>query len=178
MQTVHLETAMGLVLATLTEGKIMKLFRYKHFPYAIGVTFVVLSAAVAYGEDRAASKLAEAQFKSMDTDHDDRLSPAEHAAGAKRMFDVMDANKDGKVTSAEMDAAQQKISGKKRHGEKKMSSREKIKVVDTDGDGTLTAAEHEAGSRKMFDKMDGDKDGFLTREELAAGHAKLLKRQQ
>ena len=157
----------------------MQLSRYKHLrPYVIGGTLVVLSSAVAFGEDRAASKLAEAQFKSMDADRDDRLSPAEHAAGAKRMFDVMDTNKDAQVTSAEMDAAQRKIGGKKRYGDRKMSSRDKIKVVDTDGDGALTAAEHETGSRKMFDKMDGDRDGFLTREELAAGHAKLLKRQQ
>ena len=157
----------------------MNLSRYGDLlPYAIGCTLAVLSTAVAFGEDRAASKLAEAQFKAMDADGDNRLSPAEHAAGAKKMFDVMDTNKDGKVTSAEMDAAQKKISGKKRRGDKKMSSREKIKVVDTDGDGTLTAAEHEAGSKTMFDKMDSDKDGFLTREEVAAGHAKLLKRKK
>ena len=145
-------------------------------PYAIGCTLAVLSTAVAFGEDRAAAKLAEAHFKAMDGDGDHRLSPAEHAAGAKKMFDVMDANRDGKVTSAEMDAAQKKISGKRRHGDKQMSAREKIKVVDTDHDGTLTAAEHEAGSKTMFAKMDGDRDGFLTKEELAAGHARLLKR--
>jgi len=77
---------------------------------------------------------------------------------------------------AEMDAAQKKLSGKKKAGDKKLSSKEKIKVVDTDGDGILTAAEHESGSKSMFDRMDGDRDGFLNREELSAGHAKMLYR--
>jgi hypothetical protein len=37
-----------------------------------------------------------------------------------------------------------------------LSSAEKIKVVDTNGDGVLTAEEHAAGSKRMFDKMDTD----------------------
>ena len=112
-------------------------------------------------------------FKAMDTNGNGRLSAAEHARGAKKMFDTMDANKDGKVTAAEMDAAQEKVTGKKA-GDNDMSSAEKIKVVDTDGDGILTADEHAAGSKAMFDRMDTDKDGFLSKEELAAGHAKML----
>ena len=40
-----------------------------------------------------------------------------------------------------------------------MSAAEKIKVVDGNGDGVLTAAEHEAASKKMFQKMDANRDG-------------------
>ena len=57
-----------------------------------------------------------------------------------------------------------------------MSAADKIKVVDTNGDGVLTAEEHAAGSRAMFEKMDTNKDGFLTKDELAAGHARMLKK--
>jgi EF hand len=57
-----------------------------------------------------------------------------------------------------------------------MSAADKIKVVDSDGDGILTAEEHAAGSRAMFEKMDTDKDGFLTQDELAAGHASMMKK--
>jgi Ca2+-binding EF-hand superfamily protein len=68
------------------------------------------------------------------------------------MFDTMDADKDGRVTSSEMDAAHEKVTRNKRtQGE--MSSAEKIKVVDANGDGILTAEEHAAGSKTMFDKM-------------------------
>jgi Ca2+-binding EF-hand superfamily protein len=117
----------------------------------------------------------DAQFKAMDANGDGRISADEHAAGAKKMFEAMDANKDGKVTTAEMDAAQEKMSGKK-PAKGDMTSAEKIKVVDTNGDGMLTAEEHAAGSRMMFQKMDTNQDGILSKEELAAGHAKFLSR--
>lgn len=57
-----------------------------------------------------------------------------------------------------------------------MSAAGKIKVIDTEGDGMLTAEEHAAGSRAMFEKMDIDKDGFLGKDEIAAGHAQLMKK--
>ena len=57
-----------------------------------------------------------------------------------------------------------------------MSAAGKVKVVDTNSDGVLTAEEHAGGSRAMFEKMDTDKDGFLTKSELAAGHARILKK--
>ena len=91
------------------------------------------------------------------------------------MFAAMDANRDGKVTAAEMTAAHRRVTGSKA-SKSDMSAADKIKVVDTDGDGILTADEHAAGSRAMFEKMDTDKDGFLTRDELAAGHASMMKK--
>ena len=115
----------------------------------------------------------DAEFKKMDSNHDGRISAEEHAAGAKKMFDAMDANHDGKVTADEMTATQRKVTGAApKPGD--MSSADKIKAIDSDGDGVLTAAEHAAGSKTMFERMDSDKDGFLSKGELAAGHAKLM----
>ena len=111
----------------------------------------------------------------MDANKDGKVSAEQHAAAAKKMFGTMDANRDGKVTAAEMDAAHQRVTGKKAR-KTDMSSADKIKVIDTDGDGILTAEEHAAGSRAMFEKMDTDKDGFLTKDELAAGHAQMMKK--
>jgi hypothetical protein len=130
----------------------------------------------AFADNRPKEKAADAQFKVMDTNADAKLSPDEHAAGARKMFDAMDANKDGTVTSAEMDAAHEKVTGKKAT-KADMSSAEKIKVVDTNGDGMLTAEEHADGSKRMFEKMDTDKDGFVSQAELAAGHAKMMKKE-
>jgi Ca2+-binding EF-hand superfamily protein len=59
-----------------------------------------------------------------------------------------------------------------------MSSAEKIKVIDTDGDGKLTAEEHAAGSRQMFSKMDTDGDGKLTAQEMKTGHEKMMSQAQ
>lgn len=121
------------------------------------------------------SGTASAHFIKMDANKDGKISADEHAVGAKQMFDTMDRNKDGKVTAAEMDAAHQRIAGTKAT-KWEMTAAEKIKVVDTDRDGALTAEEHAAGSRAMFEKMDTDQDGFLTKNELAAGHARMLKK--
>lgn len=57
-----------------------------------------------------------------------------------------------------------------------MSSAAKIKVIDTDGDGILTAAEHAAGSKTMFDRMDSNKDGYVSKSEFAAGHANMMRK--
>ena len=115
-------------------------------------------------------------FSAMDTNADGKISADEHAAGAKGMFDAMDADHDGKVTAAEMTAAHDKMGAKPMANE--MSAADKIKTIDTNGDGILTADEHAAGSRTMFDRMDTDKDGFLTKAEFDAGHSKMLHKPQ
>ena len=112
-------------------------------------------------------------FKQMDSNGDGKISRAEHAAGAKQMFAQCDANRDGTVTAAEMDAAMAAKGEVPAKDDK--NSAEKIKEIDGNGDGKLTAAEHEAGSTKMFAKMDTDGDGFLSKQECEAGH-KLLKK--
>lgn len=107
----------------------------------------------------------------MDADRNGRISAAEHAEGARAMFRAMDADKDGRVTRREMTAAQGKVGSGKRSA---MSSAEKIRVIDGNHDGVLSAEEHQAGSEVMFALMDRNKDGKLTRGEYSAGHAKLL----
>lgn len=78
------------------------------------------------------------EFSSMDADRDGKVSAAEHTAGAKAMFEKMDANRDGRVTAAEMTAAHQAVTGQ--HASKPdMPAADKIKVIDSDGDGVITA---------------------------------------
>jgi Ca2+-binding EF-hand superfamily protein len=115
------------------------------------------------------------EFTMMDTNKDGKISADEHRVGAKVMFEKMDANKDGAVTADEMAAAHKMVTGKVAR-KTDMSPQDKIKAVDGDGDGRLTAAEHTSASERMFAKMDTNKDGFLTRQELAAGHAGIMKK--
>lgn len=55
------------------------------------------------------------------------------------------------------------------------SSADKIKKMDTNGDGQISAAEHEAGARKMFMMMDSNKDGSVTAAEMDASHKMMMK---
>lgn len=114
---------------------------------------------------------ANDMFAKMDGNHDGRITAREHDAGARAMFVAMDADKDGRVTAGEMTAAQAKVTGQQKSA---MRSEDKIKVVDKDGDGVLTAAEHAAGSKSMFAKMDRNHDGKLSRGEFTAGHKQLM----
>ena len=132
---------------------------------------MMIAAGAAYGEGRH----PPASFEAMDADRDGAISGREHHDAARMMFELMDRNGDGKVTAAEMDAAQERITGRKR-AKGDMSSAQKIKAIDANGDGVLTAGEHETGSRAMFEKLDANKDGGITRAEWDAGHAALLKK--
>jgi Ca2+-binding EF-hand superfamily protein len=134
----------------------------------------------------------QAEVKMMDTDGDGSISATEHAAGAKKMFEKMDADGDGIVTAKEMDAAHKDMptaqKGSTAESDTASASRldksnsmhhdksaaAKIKMIDTDGDGTITAAEHEAGAKKMFEKMDKDHNGKLSAAEVQAGHDRMM----
>jgi Ca2+-binding EF-hand superfamily protein len=91
------------------------------------------------------------------------------------MFDMMDANLDGKVTAAEMRGAYKAITGRTPDKDA-MSAEDKIRMVDTDGDGVLTASEHAAGAASMFLMMDADRDGAVTEAEMQKAHAAMLKK--
>jgi hypothetical protein len=138
----------------------MKLTQTHSGILACGLSLFVLPIAFANDPEKKLDKL--------DTNRDGQISRAEHAAGAQRMFSEMDTSRDGVVTATEMDASIHAKHGDKNRDE--MSAREKIRMIDQNSDGRLTAAEHSTGSDQMFDKMDTNKDGPLTKDELEAGH--------
>jgi Ca2+-binding EF-hand superfamily protein len=134
---------------------------------------VVCSLALCALPDSFAGPDADKHFKMMDANGDGKISRAEHAAGAKKMFAECDANHNGIVTAAEMDAAMA-TKGEKL-GKDDKSSAEKIQVIDQNGDGRLTVAEHEAGTEKMFARMDTNGDGSLSKAECDEGQ-KMIKK--
>jgi Ca2+-binding EF-hand superfamily protein len=136
-----------------------------------GLALAALPAFANDGDDK---------FKLMDTNGDGSISRTEHAAGAQSMFGKMDADANGIVTTAEMDASHsEKKSSKLKFWEKKdkneMSTSEKISLIDSNADGQITRAEHEAGSEKMFTKLDANDDGSLSKDECEAGHKAMKK---
>jgi Ca2+-binding EF-hand superfamily protein len=136
----------------------------------VGIAFAVAGAVVSTA---LAGTDADKHFKMMDANGDGKITRAEHAAAAKQMFKQCDANHDGVVTVAEMDAASA-AKGEK-PGKDEKSSTEKIRVIDQNGDGKLTAAEHATGTETMFGKMDRNGDGVLSKDECEAGMKMLQK---
>lgn len=155
----------------------MKLLAPKLIPVAIAS--ILCGVALAGG--------GKDHMSMMDKDGDGKISAVEHRNATTEMFAKMDANKDGGVTAAELDAAHAGMKEKHeaarsddksydRSGEKagKMTSAQKIAAMDTDKNGSLSGEEYAAGAQKMFSKMDKDGDGMLTAQEVQEGERSSL----
>ena len=77
---------------------------------------------------------------------------------------MMDANKDGKISAAEISAS---------HGAESIvwanhpaSAADKVRSLDTNRDGVLTVSEYTSGSQRMFEELDVDGNGVLTPSEM------------
>ncbi len=118
------------------------------------------------------------EFRMLDTDGDGRISRTEHLLGAQASFNRVDANSDGVITLAEMDATHdlQKTSRLKFWDKQdQRSASEKMRPVDLNNDGQLTRAENETTAETMFARMDTDNDGYLSKEECEKGHKQMEK---
>ncbi len=88
-----------------------------------------------------------------DADKDGKLTLAEAQAAAKQRFDKHDVNKDGVIAADEVKGRGQRL----------------LKRADSNNDGKVTRAEAEALVRDVFAKKDANKDGVLTRDEMRHG---------
>ena len=129
---------------------------------SIVVACIALCAASAALADRESDK----RFALADANGDGRISREEHAATASKLFGECDANHDGIVTAAEVDAAS--FVPIQRPSDADKTSTEKIRDLDRTNDGKLPTAEHTTSAEEEFAQIDVDNDGFLSREECAA----------
>ncbi|MEM9267843.1 MAG: histidine kinase [Pseudomonadota bacterium] len=105
-------------------------------------------------------------FQRLDANGDGQLTKAEVEAAANLRFANMDSNGDGLLSSAEITA------GAKRGGERasKRAAR-MIERADANGDGLLSQTEianARPEGKSMFDRADANGDGVLTQEEARA----------
>jgi Ca2+-binding EF-hand superfamily protein len=90
-------------------------------------------------------------------------------------FDAADANKDGQLDTAELQAHREKM-----RVEMRAKAEERWKAADTDGDGRLSLAEAQASMPKMaerFGTFDADKDGYVSRDEMHNFRMKTKRRE-
>lgn len=131
-----------------------------------------LLAGLALATIPAFASDAEDTFKRMDTNADGKVTSLEHANFAETMFKQSDADHDGRVSAAECESSQAK------HDKKlnKNATVAHMRLVDTDGDGLISATENDAFAKTSFARADKNSDGTLSEDEVEDAH-KAMKKQ-
>ena len=119
-----------------------------------------------------------------------------HRGGPRQMLEQVDANADGAVTKAEIEAHRtDKFASADTNGDNLVSAAEfeefaiaecerkqaeRRAKLDTNGDGMITADEHAAADDKrvdrLFERMDADGDGVITEAERDAAKEAMKER--
>ena len=109
--------------------------------------------------DRAFGPRHGMAFDRADADANGDVTFDEFAAAMNSRMGTVDADKDGRMTVAEIAAEIERMRAER-------MARRLLERFDADGDGALTAAEIEAHQKKMFARLDRDDDGKILEEEL------------
>jgi len=103
------------------------------------------------------------RFRGADKDGDGALSREEarrSMPSIHRLFSEIDADKDGKVTREEIEAAFNK---------RAREEHQRLKTLDADRDGVITGEEikrNASAPSRVIDSIDADKDGKISQTEL------------
>lgn len=121
----------------------------------------------------------ERMFAMIDADGDGKITKEEMQAAPQRRFEAADTDGDGKLTAAELTEA--RMEQARRRIEAKVQKM--LKAMDKDGDGVLSAEEMgpaaraearaEARRDRMFDRFDADDDGAVSRAEAEEAMAMM-----
>ena len=113
-------------------------------------------------------------FAAIDADKDGRITKAEVEAFRAARVAAADADKDGKLSPVELKAQMMARAGARAD---EMIAR-MVERHDSDGDGLISAAELAAGPAPMdiFDRIDRDKDGAISAAEAAAARKFMARR--
>jgi Ca2+-binding EF-hand superfamily protein len=128
-----------------------------------------------------AKEKAVQKFQLMDKDKNGKVS-REEFTGARARFDQLDKNGDGFLTQQEIAGGGQlkgiaKPGGvlKKKAAAARAELVERFQSLDKNGDGKLSREEF-PGNDAQFARIDADQDGFVSRAELSRGPASVKKK--
>lgn len=124
-----------------------------------------------------AGALADVVLKHFDTNGDSKIDSGEWQAGVEDSFREMDADGDGRISGAEMDALGEAIG--KEAGEAAGAVLGKLVktlllTMDADKDGSVSRDEFMKATGALFAKLDVSKNAELTRDELLSLPLKML----
>jgi len=105
-------------------------------------------------------------FDQMDADKDGKVTQAEVDAFKAARFAEADADKDGKLSAAELAAMREKAEAAR----KEAMATKMISRIDADGESMLSLEEMNAGPRpkSMIERLDTDGDGAVSKAEAEA----------
>lgn len=114
-------------------------------------------------------------FETLDADKDGKITPAEIAGQRKAMILGTDANGDGKLSAEELAAGQIRMMTERANAR----SARMVVMMDVDDDGLLSVEEFAAGPgpMRMFDQLDTDGDGAISKPEADAMAERMQGRQ-
>ncbi len=101
-------------------------------------------------------------LKKMDSDGDGKISSAEFQAAAAARFNAIDSQGTGKIT-----AEQIANSKPAKERDQKLAEREVKKIG---SNGVITKDQYLAAAQARFAKLDRNGDGYITADEMPAGH--------
>lgn len=115
--------------------------------------------------------LGQIDFAAVDADKDGKITPAEVDAFRAAEVTAADADKDGKLSATELSALHMARMTARAEA---MAAR-MIERHDADGDGLLTAAEFATrpAPQALFDRADTDGDGALSQAEIDAARDQM-----
>lgn len=122
------------------------------------------------GED-GMGPMAAFDFAAVDADKDGKITEAEMQAWRAAEAAKIDADKDGKLSTDELTAMHM---ARMQERAADMAGR-MVTALDSDGDGLLSAAEMAARPMPamLFGKLDADGDGAVTEAEIAAARDRM-----
>ena len=115
--------------------------------------------------------MAGLDFAAVDADKDGKITTAEMDAYRSAQVTAADADKDGKISAAELSAMHM---ARMQERAERMAAR-MIERHDADGDGMLTAAEMltRPAPDRLFEMADTDGDGALSEAEIDAARDRM-----